>query len=414
MADRDIDPRFGERMRELMQQRGTSFRALATRTYQSASVLHRLAAGQVSAAPDVAGRLDEALGAGGTLAALAPASAPYEGDSAEMMRRTILTAIASLGGNQAVNAHPVTQGLIDQAKQWSTVDDWQELAWEYGHVYMSPAPRGPLLRDAIADLATVQTLLPEARGRRRAGLHDAAARLAGLVASVCSDLSHGREARLTWQMARHLAAESGSVDCVLWVRGQEAIVGLYSDRPMPAMLSLIDQGLGIADRASVVGRVELLAARAQALALSDRPADALAGLGDLQRAFDSLPSAATEREDSAFSWPAISLLHTESFVRARSGPPATAHRSHEAALAACPAVRPVSRCQIELHRASRLVRDGRVGEGADHAVAALTGLPAVRRGRLVLKLAEAALEQVPANAGREVAPLRELVAAGAR
>jgi hypothetical protein len=50
-------------MRELMQRRGSSYRALAARTYQSAAALHRLAAGQTAPTADVAGRLDEALAA---------------------------------------------------------------------------------------------------------------------------------------------------------------------------------------------------------------------------------------------------------------------------------------------------------------------------------------------------------------
>lgn len=69
------DP-FAVRLRELLNERGTSYRALAARTFYSKSYLHDLATGRKPPAPDVAARLDEALGAGGQLAALAAGGTP--------------------------------------------------------------------------------------------------------------------------------------------------------------------------------------------------------------------------------------------------------------------------------------------------------------------------------------------------
>jgi transcriptional regulator with XRE-family HTH domain len=68
---RQIDPRFGERMRALLQERGLSYRALAGHVYQSKSLLHDLASGKKWPSSDLARRIDDALRAGGELIALA-------------------------------------------------------------------------------------------------------------------------------------------------------------------------------------------------------------------------------------------------------------------------------------------------------------------------------------------------------
>lgn len=69
----DVDPRFAARLRELIEQRQTSYRALAARVHHGKTHVHDPATGRKAPTPDVARRLDEALGAGGELAALATA-----------------------------------------------------------------------------------------------------------------------------------------------------------------------------------------------------------------------------------------------------------------------------------------------------------------------------------------------------
>jgi len=70
MAGRIVDPRFPQRMRELLDQRGTSLRALAARTFYSKSYLGELATGRRQPTEDAARRIDEALGAEGELISL--------------------------------------------------------------------------------------------------------------------------------------------------------------------------------------------------------------------------------------------------------------------------------------------------------------------------------------------------------
>lgn len=62
---------FAARLRALLEERRVSYRALASRTYYGKSYLHDLAHGRKRPSQVVAQRIDDALDAGGTLAALA-------------------------------------------------------------------------------------------------------------------------------------------------------------------------------------------------------------------------------------------------------------------------------------------------------------------------------------------------------
>jgi transcriptional regulator with XRE-family HTH domain len=67
MSDRVVDPRFQQRMQELLERTGISYRALAARTFYARSYLHSLATGRKNPTIDAAKRIDEALNAGGEL-----------------------------------------------------------------------------------------------------------------------------------------------------------------------------------------------------------------------------------------------------------------------------------------------------------------------------------------------------------
>ena len=75
MTRNEVDPRFGDLLRALLEARGLSYRALAARVYQGKTYVHDLATGRAVPTVEVAKRLDEALEAGGALVALVQAPA---------------------------------------------------------------------------------------------------------------------------------------------------------------------------------------------------------------------------------------------------------------------------------------------------------------------------------------------------
>jgi Predicted transcription factor, homolog of eukaryotic MBF1 len=408
MAGRTVDPRFAERMRELLAQRGVSYRALAARTFHAKSYLHDLATGRKVPTPEVARRIDDALEAGGRLAALVTPEIdriPVRRDTDDVQRRTLLLALAGVSVDYLVSDLPVSTVAAEPA----TVEQWRETAWEYGYTYMT-APRAELLGDLTADLAAVMAAMDRARSlTARAGLADAAGRIAALAAMCCVDLGHWREARHTWRLARRLADESGFVGTRLWVRGREAVLGLYSGRPVPVVLSLAEQGLAIDPGARTAGRAGLGAAQAQALALMGRREDARAALRAMENVLEALPPGS---DDTIFDWTERNLRHAESFVYGLTGTAAEADEARDRALAMYAPDRAVSRAQVHLHRAVGAVRDGDIVHGVRVAAGVLEALPPHERGHFVLAIADMVQSAVPAHERQrpEVAEYRELVA----
>jgi hypothetical protein len=395
-------------MRELLAQRGVSYRALAARTFHAKSYLHDLASGRKAPTPEVARRIDDALDAGGQLAALAAPEidrTPARRDTDHVRRRTLLLALAGVSVDCLVSDLPVPTIAAKPA----TVDQWRETAWEYGFTYMT-APRADLLGDLTADLAAAMAAMDRVRSRTaRAGLADAAGRIAALAAMCCVDLGHWREARHTWRLARRLADESGSVETRMWVRGREAVLGLYSGRPVPVVLTLAEQGLAIDPAARNSGRAGLGAAQAQALAVLGRRADAVAALRATENVLQALPPGSN---DTIFDWTERNLRHAESFVYGLTGTAGEADEARDRALAMYAPDRAVSRAQVHLHRAVGAVRDGDVVGGVRLAAGVLESLPPGERGHFVLAIADMVLSAAPAEQRQrpEVAEYRDLVA----
>ena len=390
---------FATAMRQLLVDQGISYRALAGRTYYSKSHLHGLATGGKRPTLAAAERIDVALDAGGRLVELARTERNAMIDT-DMQRRTLLTALVALTVGGALHHH-----LTESYTASSTVDDWEEVAWEHGVAYLT-ADRTRFLQDITADLLALRTVLP-----RRPALADVGARMAALIAMACTDLGRNQTARSAWRVARRYAIDAGRPDTLMWVRGQESILAAYAGRPPAVVLGIADQALREGPPTGQATAL-VLAARAQALAVVGRTEEAVAALTPLRVAFDALPDSVTSNVDSIFGWPEIRLRHTVSYVHALAGRSRHAHQAHDDALAIYPAARVRSRAQIHLHQAHTMVADGDLATGMDHAVRTVEAVPAAQRGRLVFALADRVLDAVPARetTRADVRALRELVA----
>jgi hypothetical protein len=378
-------------MRELLVERGVSYRALAAMTFHAKSYLHQIGNGTKQPTVELARRIDEALAADGELVGYVTEEA------GDVRRRTMITALAGLGLSQAADRISVSDvlGTLAPDADEHAADEWREVVQEYGHAYVT-APRDRLLADVLADLAEVYDAASRARSSRTAAaLHESGAYLAALAAMVCTDLGYEREARHSWRAARRLGRMSGSAEAQLWVAGQEAILGPYAGRPLPFVLDLVERGLATAGRSRVSGVAKLHCARAQAHALLGHPTAAIEALDDVERAYAELPDSLTAGNLSVFGWPEHRLRHTQSFVHTMAGDTAWAHRAQDQALALFTPMQAVGRGQVEMHRAACLVRDGDLVGGLEHAATTLDGLPDRARGTFVLRVADAVVDAVP-------------------
>jgi len=319
-------------------------------------------------------------------------------DTEPVQRRAVVVLLAGLAAGQIVDRASLAQlvagsALVDPGT--SLADHWRSVASEYGHSYLT-SPRQQTMRDLAMDLAILELTPPRAMSETtKLALHEAGARISALLAMACTDLGYGLEARHAWLLARRLSDASENADVQLWVRGQEALLGIYSGRPLSIIERLTVNSLKSAVDPSSSGTADLLAAQAETYALQGRRSEALTTLGELNQAFDSLPDPVIADVDSVYRWPEHRLRHTESFVHSVVGSTRDAARAQDLSLKLYPSTRSVSRCQIEMHRSLSLVRGGDVAVGIRHATSELESLTPGRRGRFVLAVAGHIASAIP-------------------
>lgn len=183
-----VDPRFGAELRRWRETRNMSLRQLAAAVSYGKSLIHQLETGQTRPTVDMAVRLDDALHAGGTLAALV-ANAPDGGDrtvyAAEYPRRVDLAAVHALS---------------------ELLSGYRRLEDSIGTM--------PVLPPVRAQLDTIVSLLREAPHQVRPTLVNVAAQWAQFAGWLGIATGNDRAAR-TW-LGRGLqwATEAGSVDLI--------------------------------------------------------------------------------------------------------------------------------------------------------------------------------------------------------
>ncbi|HEU5161178.1 MAG TPA: helix-turn-helix transcriptional regulator [Streptosporangiaceae bacterium] len=338
------------------------------------------------------------------------------GPSMEMImdetRRRLMLSLGLLGAGAATVPAavltPIRQalaGALPDAAYDHSVDDWEEIAGEHAHAYLTMAPM-QRLPDLAADIITLQHLIRSTRDdNTKRALYRPGALLAALMAKTLSSCGQQREARHWWQTARHTADASGDTELSTVVRGEEAIRGLYEHRPPHTLEQRVGEALSLGKGLPYGGVATALAARAQMFAVMGRATEAVAVLRQVESMYERLPDSVTT-DTSSFGWPPQDLHHTASFVHTRLGNLPEATRAQDHALELYPAPLFLERAKIELHRADCLVRAGDVTDGIGHATAVLDRIPEDRRTVVLRDVAVAVIESVPVSE-RDRAPVRD-------
>jgi transcriptional regulator with XRE-family HTH domain len=422
---------FGAALKRWREVRQLSVRGLATKAHYGKSHLSGLENGRL-VRPEVAKHLDDVLQAGGELIALAAiewqahhagvadvssGNAGYfatlatqflsepEGRN-DMQRRTFVfgaSGIAGLGFTAPALAletarHGLTLGLAQQRAEVA-VDEWHAIVTEYGYSYQT-SPPAELLDLLMVDVLGIQYAIDyheqaAASDMTMRELRRAGALLAALMAMTVANLGQVRQSERWWRSARQIAAQSGDVETVTWVRGREVVRALYEQRPLGLILRLVADAEAHASGVPARALPELVSGKAQALALAGRADDATAALRRLNDIYASLPNEATADRDTVFSWADDRVRFTESFVYSHLGQVEQAAVAQAQALAAYPASYRRGPAQIELQRALCLVRSNDVAGGISHAQAVLAGLSPAENIRPIFDLSRRVLDAVP-------------------
>lgn len=206
MSRNEVDPRFGALLRALLEARGISYRALAARVYQGKTYVHDLATGRAAPTTEVARRLDEALGAGGALAALAetPGGAPVLVLPDESGRDAELDAIELA---RRVEASDVSDGTLSRLEEAA-----DRMAMSYAGT--PPAELLPQVRRQLSYVTGLLDVRMTIDGQRR--LLVVGGWLALLAATLHIDLRQGAAAEAWLTTAEQMAGHAGHDEIRAW------------------------------------------------------------------------------------------------------------------------------------------------------------------------------------------------------
>ena len=389
---------FGPTLRRLRTQRGMSLRQLSVQVNYDFGYLGQLERGSRPPTSAVAAACDRALGADGTLISA------YDSTTAEieMQRRTVLRALGVLAAGATaplVSLEALRQGL-GQALD-ADHDEWQQVAADYGLAFYT-TPADVLIEQVAADLHVLREMISADHGLHRADLARAASRLSVVLAMALVATGQLHMARRFWRSAHHAAEQSRDVDTRVLVTAWDAVNGCYDGRRPAAVAALTDAGVALAGATATAATAGLYAARAQALAIDGRAEDAVDALTNLADISERLPGPVASDDESLSGWPEHRLRHTESYVNTHLGDVAAAYAAQDRALTLYPDSHARLRTQVQLHRATCLIREGNVGDGLRYAADLLDQLPGEQHNQLLQEVARQVIAAVPAVERRRV------------
>ncbi|MGH3519384.1 MAG: helix-turn-helix transcriptional regulator [Haloechinothrix sp.] len=368
---------FPQALVRLRTARRWSRKGLAERTGYTYQYVWEQETGRKPPTDAFAEACDRALEADGALIALAT-------EEDDVQRRTLLGigALAPLAAMETIR-HGLTRTLAGDAADEVDLDEWDEIAWEYGHTFLTTPP-AVLIRDLSADALAVQQLIESGPERTRDRYCRVAARLAGITALTWASLSEPRQAWRWWRTARVAADASGDLDTRMWCRSGEVVNGLYERRPIPVLLKLADEAVALGGDRVNRGVVSLWAGIAQANATIGRAEVAERAMRQAEALASRLPANIRET-DGVDGWPEYRLHHTRSYAYSELGDTKRAYEAQDRALALYPESMFRNRAQVQLHRAACLVRDGDISGGVRYALSTLQEVPEAFRASATIR-----------------------------
>lgn len=328
-----------------------------------------------------------------------------EDDQEEQVeRRRLLQSLAALG----VGISPLSQALESVRTMFGDavgyddrrhLDSWEEAIADYGYSYLTTSPAN-LVPGLAADLVNIRSIIrriPRSSPEYRSWCRVSGA-LSGFMAKTLSNQGQSRDSRQWWNMAQHLADESGDVNAGLWVRGQRIIHGLYESRPLQALSRQVEAATEFGHDYACTGLADVITGRAQVAVLVGDHRTAEDALHRTERILGRLPSAVTEDTSSVLGWGEAQLRYTEAWVYAYIGNEDATDRAAERALQLYPEPDTRSPAQIKLIQAFARIRSGDVSEGIRRAVTVYEPLVSERQTTMLDTLAMQVLNSVPVEA----------------
>lgn len=275
---------FGEAMRRVRMDTGLSQASLARRVSASQSYVSKVENGLEQASPEFAKVCDEALEAGGALAALVPARRPPR-----------------LGADD-VEAWELADVLTATTLSSRTLEQMRRAVFGYAGTYPQATPDELLLpvhrqlRRLRQALAQPQPVVVRRQAVQLAGV------LAGVAGNLALDVHRDAQAEGYFDVAAMAGEEAEDGDLIAWALATRSLVPFFAGRPADAV-ELLDHAAVVAQRSSSPRRqawVAALLARASAAA-----GDAKTALSQLDAAGAALAVASPPEGNDFFDEPRL-------------------------------------------------------------------------------------------------------------
>jgi len=382
--------------------------------------------------PDAAGAVTGAGQAGQPAGVAMPVaeSSPGEADD-DLVRRNLLRLMADPGAEAEGRFFGAAERIrrrLDDALLGATVsvtmlDHWEEMAAEYGRLYMTVPPLR-LLCDVLLDLGDVRRMCEQRQPLEFVErLCQLAARLAGLAGMTMIDVGDQRLARSFFNTARTAADETGDRQLRAWVAVREALVPLYYGDPAQAAAAaragadLAGQRPCVASAMAPIVEARALARLARARGRGGPSGRAAAGgagggaggvtasavsrvnaaLEQAQEALDGLPT--EERRGTAFGYTERQLLFHSGDALVTLGDYRGADDAFGQALRLYSPAEFLDRSLVTLGQARCRLSAGEPEEALRLSRETLARLPSQHRPGLVLRAAYSLGETVAAQHG---------------
>ncbi len=396
---------FGEKLGQLLEERGLSQRKLGKLVPCDDGYVSRVRRGIYMPSEEMAARLDEALGADGSLLALRPkpqngkpggtvvrSPTPYEGDD-EMERRSLLR-LATVGMSAGtLGAEPLGR-LVDLALAAAPrdLDDWHLTCDD--HLYaVRTRPPGEVRRELVIDLLALDRELKTADARERIELQRVQAALATLHANVLTRLGEHGSAIRWWRTAKAAADTTGDLELRLGVRATETGHARYGQRSPAAVLHLVQISQAIAGAGPSLGRALLKCSEGKALSALGRHGEAKHALHTCE---DLLSAASVQCDIMRDYWTGGQLQFARLIISAAAGDESRVQVAVDDSLAVLDrtADHPYT-TQVQLQSALCTVVNGGTDRGAGEAVEILDALPLAQRSHMIMETGKTVWRAVP-------------------
>lgn len=281
-----MDEHVGQALKALRKGRGLTSQELADAVHVSRPQLANLEAGRRSLRPDLAHRIDQALGTSLLGVLVSPG-----GDDDVNRRNTLIAALGAAAGTAGALAPAVlaeTTRLALTHADANPAHDWDATVATYT-AQLAADPSATFGRELLADLNTVTAGLHQAKPSRdlvRAG--SGLALLYGIFAAdVTADLptAHG-----WYTTAATLSDRSGHPGTQALIRGRVASRMPYEGSSATASLATASKALQMAAE-PCAGQIEAYSAQVHVYALTGQLAAGRAAVDGMRRIADLMPDA---------------------------------------------------------------------------------------------------------------------------